>query len=76
MTASDTTATGLRYVLDSEVCAGHGRCYALAPESFESDDVGYGRTLDIVHPPERRAAMDAVAIACPEEAITVEVAGD
>lgn len=65
------TGTGLRYALDTEMCAGHGRCYALAPESFESDDVGYGQLIDIVHPAEARAAMEAVAIACPEEAITV-----
>jgi ferredoxin len=70
MTATETGT--LRYVLDADVCAGHGRCYALAPESFESDDVGYGRTLDVVHPADRRTAMEAVAMACPEEAITVE----
>lgn len=62
---------GLRFVIDSELCAGHGRCYALAPESFEADDVGYGRTLEVVHGVERRAAMETVAIACPEEAITI-----
>lgn len=65
----------LRYVLDRDVCAGHGRCYALAPESFTSDDVGYGETTDAVHPSGHRAAMDSVAMACPEEAITVEPAG-
>lgn len=63
---------GLRYVLDRELCAGHGRCYALAPESFESDEVGYGLVKDVVHPAERLAAMEAVAMACPEEAIVVE----
>lgn len=69
-----TTGTdgGLRYVLDRDLCAGHGRCYALAPESFESDDVGYGLTKDVVHPADRLTAMEAVAMACPEEAITVE----
>ena len=31
----------MRLRLDEERCQGHGRCYMLAPELFDSDDVGH-----------------------------------
>ncbi|MDT9592144.1 ferredoxin [Nocardioides zeae] len=70
MTAQQTE-TGLRYRIDTEFCAGHGRCYALDPDAFVSDDVGYGEVVDKVHPLSRRDEMESVAVACPEEAVTV-----
>lgn len=30
----------MRVRVDQEKCQGHGRCYALAPNLFESDDYG------------------------------------
>ena len=30
----------MRVRVDDERCEGHGRCYALAPELFEPDDIG------------------------------------
>ncbi len=35
--------------LDVDACVGHGRCYALAPEVFEPDDMGHAvvRTADV-----------------------------
>ncbi|HKA83898.1 MAG TPA: ferredoxin [Acidimicrobiales bacterium] len=59
--------------IDAEMCTGHGRCYALAPEVFEPDDDGHGAVLhggEVVAGQEdaaRRAANN-----CPERAITVE----
>ena len=31
--------------VDQEKCQGHGRCYALAPDLFESDDYGNAHEL-------------------------------
>ena len=30
----------MRVSVDSELCQGHNRCYALAPELFDVDDFG------------------------------------
>lgn len=58
--------------VDQEKCQGHGRCYALAPDVFESDDYGNAHELNGgVVPPDleddARLALDN----CPEYAITV-----
>ena len=31
----------MRVVVDREKCQGHNRCYALAPEVFDVDDLGF-----------------------------------
>ena len=63
----------MRIVLDNEKCQGHGRCYALAPQLFESDDEGYSRLLvDGDVPPELEKAARLAADNCPEYAISVE----
>ena len=31
----------MRVHVDPEKCQGHNRCYALAPELFDVDDLGY-----------------------------------
>ena len=59
--------------IDAEMCTGHGRCYALAPELFEPDDDGHGAVLhggDV--PPGHEEAARRAANNCPERAITVE----
>ena len=53
-------------------CQGHGRCYALAPDIFESDDLGNAvvlgdGTVAPEHEDEARLAIDN----CPEFAIEV-----
>lgn len=30
-----------RVSVDPDLCTGHGRCYSLAPEVFDADDVGH-----------------------------------
>jgi ferredoxin len=63
----------MKIKLDSEACQGHGRCYALAGDLFESDDEGYavlkvdGEVPEPLHEAARLAADN-----CPEFAITVE----
>ena len=59
--------------IDADLCTGHGRCYALAPDLFEPDDVGNGQLLDDgdVAPGLEDQARRAVAN-CPERAITLD----
>lgn len=63
----------MRIVYDRSRCQGHGRCYALAPELFDSDDEGFALVLvsgelDAA----QEAAAGLAADNCPEYAITVE----
>jgi ferredoxin len=60
--------------LDSEACQGHGRCYALAPDLFDSDDEGYAvlKVADGQVPDGQEEAAGLAADNCPEFAITVE----
>ena len=61
--------------IDSDSCVGHGRCYALAPESFDSDDMGKGVVRERQ---EHESSWDPEAIvnACPEGAIELTTVGD
>ena len=63
----------MKIVFDRAKCQGHGRCYSLAPEVFESDDEGYA--LQLVSgevPAELEEAARLAADNSPEYAITVE----
>lgn len=57
--------------LDADRCVGHGRCYSLAPDVYDADDVGHSILLlaDVSGPLEVQAATGAQN--CPEEAITL-----
>jgi len=62
----------MRLVIDAARCEGHGRCYSIAPELFEPDDVGDGLVRgDGVVPAgsehDARLAVDN----CPELAISL-----
>jgi ferredoxin len=59
------------FEINTDICAGHGRCYSLAPQWFDSDDIGYGVVTAARIPAAERAAMEDVAGACPEGAITI-----
>ncbi|HEX2575874.1 MAG TPA: ferredoxin [Aquihabitans sp.] len=65
----------MRITLDLEKCQGHGRCYALAPTLFDSDDEGYAVLLvdapDGTLSPEQEEAAVLAADNCPEYAIEV-----
>jgi ferredoxin len=60
-----------RLCIDGDRCEGHGRCYTLAPDVFDSDEVGHAVVLveNVSGDLEARAA-DA-AQNCPEQAITL-----
>jgi ferredoxin len=58
--------------VDPELCVGHGRCYALAPDVFGADDYGHAVVLvDDVDDALVEQARSGEAN-CPERAITVE----
>jgi ferredoxin len=62
--------------VDQEKCQGHGRCYALAPEVFEPDDIGNGVEIgDGVVPPELEETARRAVENCPEQAIELEEVG-
>ena len=64
--------TRLKVRIDREKCQGHARCYALAPELFELDEMGNGRERGdgAVAPGLENKAYLAQAN-CPELAIEV-----
>jgi ferredoxin len=56
--------------VDRAVCAGHGRCYDVAPELFEDDAEGYSMVKrDGSVPPGQADAARLVVRLCPERAI-------
>jgi ferredoxin len=57
--------------IDTSRCTGHGRCYALAPEVFASDDQGFGVVTAAEVTGDLLDAAERGANACPERAITV-----
>ena len=62
----------MRLRVDLELCAGHGRCYVLAPEIFDEDERGRCRLLLESVPSELEARARRAAGNCPEDAIEVE----
>lgn len=62
----------MKVTIDVDVCTGHGRCYALAPEVFEADDRGYGVVIDDEVGPALEEQARNAAANCPERAITIE----
>jgi ferredoxin len=66
----------VRVHVDPDKCQGHNRCYSLAPELFDVDDLGMatergdGTVPDDLIDKARRAVAN-----CPEFAITLSEAG-
>ena len=59
-------------VIDGK-CQGHGRCYGLAPEVFDADDLGNAVVLnDGVVPAGSEANARLAAENCPEYALEVD----
>jgi ferredoxin len=57
--------------IDADRCVGHGRCYTLAPEVFDADELGHAilRVEDVSGELERHAVTGEQN--CPEQAITL-----
>jgi ferredoxin len=60
--------------VDAAACAGHGRCYALAPNVFEDDDEGRSVVVAAIVDGDAVSSARRAASNCPERAITVEPA--
>jgi ferredoxin len=62
----------MKVTVDASLCVGHGRCYDVAPELFEDDEVGNAvvRGDGSVPPGQAEAARLAVRL-CPERAVTI-----
>jgi ferredoxin len=57
----------------AEKCQGHGRCYSLAPELFESDDYGNSVVIGTGEVPARLEESARLAeLNCPERAVVIE----
>jgi ferredoxin len=60
----------MRVHVVSEKCQGHNRCYAIAPDLFDVDDLGYATEVDEgVVPPGQEEQARLAAANCPELAI-------
>ena len=68
----------MRIKVDPELCQGHNRCCALAPELFDVDDYGMSQALNNGNVPKELEEKANLAIAnCPEFAIaTVDEGGE
>lgn len=62
----------MRIVLDTERCTGHGRCYSLAGDLFDSDERGYGFVIQPDVPPGSEEQARTAVANCPERAIRLE----
>lgn len=62
----------MKITIDTQLCSGHARCAATAPDLFALDDSGYALPFDGEVPPQQEQAARDGAWACPERAITVE----
>jgi ferredoxin len=58
--------------VDPDMCTGHGRCYALAPEVFGADEFGHAEVLLSAVPDGLRDQAMLAVQNCPEQAITFE----
>jgi ferredoxin len=61
----------MKLKLNTELCSGHGRCYVLSPDVFETDDDGYGQAKFSRVPDELIQQARIAVINCPEDAITL-----
>jgi ferredoxin len=63
----------MKIQIDADRCTGHGRCYALAPELFEPDDMGNGLVIgDGTVTAELESQARLAVNNCPEHAIAIE----
>jgi ferredoxin len=60
-----------RVAVDADRCQGHGRCYTLAPDIFDADEVGHAIVLVEDVSGEREAQAAEAERNCPEAAITL-----
>lgn len=63
----------MRVRVNRERCQGHNRCYALAPDLFDVDELGYAGAIgDGQVAPDREEQARLAVANCPEHAIELE----
>lgn len=62
----------MRVKVDPQLCVGHGRCYALAPDVFAPDDYGHAEVIAAEFDGALAEQARIGAENCPERAITIE----
>ncbi|HEX6310632.1 MAG TPA: ferredoxin [Acidimicrobiia bacterium] len=62
----------MRVRVDDALCEGHGRCYALAPDVYETDDHGHCIVTVVEVAGALEAAARRGADNCPEHAISID----
>ena len=63
----------MRIQIDDARCQGHGRCYALAPELVEPDEIGNGRAIgDGEVPSDLEDRARKAESNCPERAVILD----
>ena len=62
----------MRLVIDDTRCEGHGRCYSIAKDLFEPDEIGNGVVIgDGIVLPGREHDAELAVENCPEQAISL-----
>ena len=61
----------MRIVLHPDRCQGHGRCYTLAPDLFDADEVGHCVLLVDEVPADREDDARSGVENCPEQALAL-----
>lgn len=70
---SDTVPLSHLVSINQDRCQGHSRCCMLAPELFESDDMGFGVVRGNGSVPAELLDKAKLAVAnCPEFAVTLK----
>jgi ferredoxin len=63
----------MRVTIDHDRCQGHGRCFSIAPDLFDSDELGNGVVVGDGRVPPGEEAVASLAVAnCPEGAVSLE----
>jgi len=63
----------VRVTIDQDRCQGHGRCFSIAPDLFDSDELGNGVVVgDGVVPPDQEHLARLAVANCPEGAVSLE----
>ncbi len=61
----------MRVVIDENLCSGHARCAAAAPDLIPLDESGFAAVTDPEVPAGKEDDARAALAACPERAITI-----
>jgi ferredoxin len=62
----------MKVLIDADKCQGHNRCFAIAPELFDVDELGNAFVIGDGTVPHTLEAKARLAVAnCPERAITI-----